>query len=183
MNLISNNLQKMLARNCAEVLWQSAFVLREVTDEIYRRGEENGRENGGTIGGHFRHCLEFATCLLKGIETGQIDYNARERDQRLETDRKYAISGFTEAVNVLERFSPQPVGRLLLVKPEDVFAEEDLWCPSSVERELEFLQSHTVHHYALIAFKLRAMNFAVPPEFGVAPSTLRHWKQNSRKTN
>jgi hypothetical protein len=52
----------------------------------------------------------------------------------------------------------------------------DLWCPSSGLRELEFLQSHAIHHYALIAQRLSAVGFAVPEDSGVAPSTLEHWR-------
>ena len=52
------------------------------------------------------------------------------------------------------------------------------WSTSSVERELQFLSSHTVHHYALIAVILR-LNGVQPEEgFGVAPSTQRYWKES-----
>jgi hypothetical protein len=41
-------------------------------------------------------------------------------------------------------------------------------------RELEFLLSHTVHHYAIVAILCRLQGIAVDDGFGVAPSTLRH---------
>jgi hypothetical protein len=43
-----------------------------------------------------------------------------------------------------------------------------------VARELQFLQSHTVHHYAVIHLMLLQQGIRPDPEFGVAPSTLRH---------
>ncbi len=45
---------------------------------------------------------------------------------------------------------------------------------SSITRELDFLLSHTIHHYAIIAVLCRLQNVEVEPDFGVAPSTLRY---------
>jgi hypothetical protein len=50
------------------------------------------------------------------------------------------------------------------------------WSRSTAARELQFLVSHTVHHYALIAFILRANGIDPGADFGVAPSTLAHRK-------
>ena len=44
-----------------------------------------------------------------------------------------------------------------------------VWCASSVLRELDFLQSHTVHHYSLVAMLLRLHEIDPGEEFGVAP--------------
>jgi len=65
-----------------------------------------------------------------------------------------------------------------------VSAEEDIgaplvWCTSSVLRELDFLQSHTVHHYSLIAMLLRLHEIDPGEDFGVAPSTLKYWKEEA----
>jgi uncharacterized damage-inducible protein DinB len=173
-----SNLQKLLAQNLAEILRQGVDLLNETDDAVYTRAE-NGAF-GGAVGGHFRHCLEFVNCFLNGIETGRVDYDSRTRDQRIETNREYAIAEFMRAVESLEKISFGTVGNFLLVKPEDAAGEndnEEFWCASSIERELEFLQSHTIHHYALIGFKLRAFGFPVAAQFGVAPSTLRFWRQ------
>jgi len=45
---------------------------------------------------------------------------------------------------------------------------------STLCRELEYLQTHTVHHYALIAMILRLQSVEPNANFGVAPSTLQH---------
>ncbi|NIP97468.1 MAG: hypothetical protein GWO24_30170, partial [Akkermansiaceae bacterium] len=41
-------------------------------------------------------------------------------------------------------------------------------------RELQFLVSHTVHHFAMIGGICRALGVALEDDFGVAPSTIRH---------
>ena len=72
----------------------------------------------------------------------------------------------------------QPDGEpasILFERGEGLTADDAPWADSSVERELQVLLSHTVHHYALIAVALRLHGHPVDEEFGVAPSTLRYW--------
>ena len=45
---------------------------------------------------------------------------------------------------------------------------------TSLARELEFLVSHTVHHYALVAVLAHAHGVIMPADFGMAPSTLKY---------
>lgn len=154
---------------------QGVDLLSEIDDAVYTKAENGAFADGGAVGGHFRHCLEFVNCFLAGIENGRVDYDSRTRDHRIETMREYALAEYTRTVQELKNLAPASAGKSLFVKPEDAAGGEDFWCASSIERELEFLNSHTIHHYALIAFKLRAFGFPVAAEFGVAPSTLRFW--------
>lgn len=172
------DLQNMLAKSLAEILRQAVDLMSEIDDVVYAKRTESAESalvSGGAIGVHFRHCLEFVQCFLHGIETGTIDYNRRERNHRLETSREYALAQYTRTIEILENLSP--FENNLRVKPEDFAPQEDYWCASSIERELESLRSHTIHHYALIGFKLRSFGFDIPAEFGVSPSTLRFWEQ------
>jgi hypothetical protein len=61
---------------------------------------------------------------------------------------------------------------------EGTGVEDDL-LDSSVGRELQVLSSHTIHHFALIAFTLRVLGIEVDRNFGMAPSTLRY-EQNAK---
>ena len=56
----------------------------------------------------------------------------------------------------------------------DALEDDTPWTSSTLGRELLFLLSHTIHHYALIDLLLREEGFEVPPDFGMAPSTLKH---------
>jgi hypothetical protein len=67
----------------------------------------------------------------------------------------------------------------LLVSTETADQSLQSWCSSSVVRELEFLQSHTVHHYSLIAILLRLQGIEPEEDFGVAPSTLEYWREQA----
>jgi hypothetical protein len=176
------NLQNLLTRKLAEILCQGVNLLGEIDDCLYTKPESGAFVDGGAVGGHFRHCLEFVNCFLAGVENGKIDYDRRERNQQIETMRECALAEYTRTIEALENFAPEAVENSLLVKPEDAAGDADFWCASSIERELEFLQSHTIHHYALVAFKLRAFGFPVAAEFGVAPSTLRFWNKQNAET-
>lgn len=168
-----------LSRKCIGVLDQGINLIGSLSDSEYCRESQNG-----SVGGHFRHILDFVDRFLEGIETGKIDYNKRFRKTRVESDRDLAIRKFGIALSRLNHFSENFVDRPLLTHLEtgNYVCEETAWCETSLLRELEFVQSHTVHHYALIALKLNHQGILLPESFGVAPSTLKFWKQTEAKS-
>jgi hypothetical protein len=170
---VSGNEQKLLVNQCVAVLRQGIDLIENLTDALFTGSRQSEKSSVGT---HFRHNLDFVTNFLGGLETGRLDYNRRERNLRVETDRKFAAQRFREAVCRLENLPPGMLTKKILVRSETI---ESLWCESSGWRELEFLQSHTIHHYALIQIKLASNGFTVPPDFGVAPSTLEFWKSRT----
>lgn len=172
--MFSNNEKNELLASCVGVLRQGADLLAEIDDEIFLFSEVNAK---GSIGTHFRHCLDFYKSFLAGAKVGKIDYASRTRDAEVEKNRKSAIACCELIISQLESFEVENFNRLLMVKAEDAF--EEIWFPSSCARELEFVRSHTVHHFALIAFKLALRGVKVSEDFGVAPSTLRFWREQS----
>lgn len=173
------NLQNLLLSGLVEVLRQGIELLNRIEDRDYTTMEENEIVGSTSVGAHVRHCLEFINCFLEGTENGRIDYDKRVRNRRIENERVFAVTEIFKTIQILTNFSSPESGNSLLVRPENVLGNDDFWCGSTIERELEFLQSHTIHHYALITFKLRALGVRVPAEFGVAPSTRRFWKGKS----
>ncbi len=158
------------------LLKQSLDLLRRIDDRLYREIPRGAAKSG--IGGHIRHCLDFYCCFLRGLETGRIDYDARVRNELIEKDRKMAIANIEAAIN---RLQDLPVADDLIaiqVKAEGGCGSFG-WSYSSIRRELQFLLSHTVHHFALIAMMLRLQGFEPAEDFGVAPSTLGYWQQKA----
>jgi hypothetical protein len=129
---------------------------------------------GGTVGSHFRHCLDFYVSFLRGLETGEVDYDSRDRTPQWETSPERALAAIARIVQDLEALQAPDVLRPLQVRGDGPQDEEG-WSGSTIGRELQYLLSHTIHHYALIGSILRARGFELGPDFGVAPSTLRHW--------
>lgn len=153
-------------------LIRAVDLIEKIDDAVYVR-TANGT---GSVGGHFRHDLDFVLGLLNGISEGKIDYEKRERDPRTESDRQYASERYIALVRRLVGILPDELCREVLVRSE---IDDTAWHRSSVSREMEFVLSHTVHHHALIAEKLKFFGVSVPTNFGVAPSTLKYWQQSA----
>lgn len=151
---------------------RGVVFLNSIGDETYTVS----RTGTGSVGGHIRHNLDLVNCVLNGIEERRVDYGRRKRDTRIEIDRSYAIEQIQFAIGRLSALISGIISTPILVRSE---IDEDTWLNSTVARELEFLHSHTIHHYALIAERLYAANINVDVEFGVAPSTLRFWKEQA----
>jgi hypothetical protein len=123
-----------------------------------------------------RHVLEFYQCFLDGMEWSHIDYDSRRRDESIERSRHAASSAIRSIIHALDTRAEVREERIVWVRMEDAEGSGvcDSFMESSVSRELQVLSSHTVHHFALIAVTLRAHGVQMDPDFGMAPSTLRH---------
>lgn len=159
-------------------LEQGVALIDGLADAMYS-GPPGGPYPGG-VGAQFRHCLDFYGCFLRGLPGGRIDYRRRDRDGRIETDRVHAAASARAICDSLSGLTREQVGRTLEVRAEESGPGAGEWSSSSAGRELQFLISHTIHHYALIAVLLTSQGYDVAsrfPELGVAPSTLEHWKE------
>jgi len=164
-----------LIGGCVRVLEQGHALLGRLDDRLYTGTAGLPVQSGA--GSHIRHCLDFYQSLLEGVWAGRVDYNRRERDALVARDRACAAARIEIVIEELRALADLPGDTTLLVSPED--ADANTWCASTLARELQFLLSHTVHHYALVALILRLQGFEPGEEFGVAPSTLAHWRQEA----
>ena len=130
-----------------------------------------------TIGQHIRHTLEFFLCLQKGMASGTVNYDQRERSIVIETDPGTARL----TLNQLRQFISKAPEHTPLIF-ETSYSEDPALTkriPSSFERELAYNIEHAVHHMAI--FKIGIADVAkyveIPDGFGVALSTLRYQKE------
>jgi hypothetical protein len=156
-----------------EVLRQGESLLNSLSDEDYTR--KLTAVFGSTVGGHYRHCLDHFQSLLLGLDADEINYDHRERNPRIENDRKFAL---TETHRILSAFGSIPtpfLGCPVNVRSK-VNYESDaaLLIASTVGREFMYVVAHAIHHYALIAVMCGILDVPVPAGFGVAPSTLKY---------
>jgi len=154
-------------------LEQGIALLRRVSPGQFIRPQADCFHS--TLGGHFRHNLDHYSCFLDGLPAGRVDYDARTRDGLVETDPAYAAGRLEAVGSDLAALGQLDFNTPLLVRMDtgSEIPEGQAWAPSSVRRELQFLLSHTIHHYALIAVICHHLGLALDPVFGVAPSTLR----------
>jgi len=166
--------QHLLIEGNVGLLEQAQRLLDSISDSLYADSPAGFAPH--RVGGHLRHVLEFYECLLEGVESGHVDYDARRRDEAIATSRHAAKARIQTIVERL-RGCPALRGDMLIwIRAEDAPREQlgDPFLTSSPARELQVLSSHTIHHFALIAMTLRAHGVAVSPDFGMAPSTLRY---------
>ncbi len=164
---------KLLASDHRRVLEQGLSVLNQLDDASYGAAPRPLSDFG--VGPHVRHCLDYYQCFLRGVRDGRVDYDLRRRDERLERDLEYAVQRVRQVIEEFETVQDLDPDALLFVRMDATEADSE-WCRSTVHRELRFLLSHTIHHYALMAWSLRLQGIDPGEEFGVAPSTLRHWR-------
>jgi uncharacterized damage-inducible protein DinB len=166
-----------LINNCIGLLEQAFDLLERIDDQVY--SSTSPISPRASIGGHLRHVLDFYQSFLCKIGSGRVDYNLRERDTAVEEYRVHARERIRATTAALRSLSLNNEIDSLLVRTEDDGATAPSWSTSSVLRELDFLQSHTIHHYSLIAMLLRSHAVELDEEFGVAPSTLKHWREEA----
>jgi uncharacterized damage-inducible protein DinB len=155
-------------------LRQGIDLLEQLNDDMYVKAAAPYAASG--VGKHIRHNLDHYEMFLAGLSTGAIDYDGRQRDAQIETDRRYAIRKMLSIISRLEALEAKSLNRSISVKMNDgeETHEASSRSQSTVWRELQFLVSHTVHHYALIAMILKLHGFDCDKDFGVAPSTLKY---------
>ncbi len=152
------------------------FVLNQLKDILRQCPAENYNEplqvlNGNSIGKHVRHILEFFICFLDATSTGEVNYDARQRDLRLENDLNFVLETIDRVDNGLRILD---YGRNLLLKT--LIEGNHYMVSTNVQREIVYLIEHSIHHFALIRIGIE-QHFAdveIHPHFGIAASTIHH---------
>jgi len=164
---------KSLADDNVRYLEQAVKLLESLSDERY--AQPAPLQLGSSVGAHLRHCIDHYDNFLMGIPSGKIDYDTRQRELVIETSRAAATKRLNAILIGLLEVSHRedlPVSVKMDCGGEE--SEQQWWTCSSIRRELQFLISHTVHHYAIIKMTLAAGGLNVETDFGMAPSTLRY---------
>ncbi|MDK8462314.1 DinB family protein [Marinobacter sp. SS13-12] len=171
----SFNCEELVAEN-AHAINQLAELLFVVPGQLYR--QTFGAKNQHVIGKHVRHIIDHYMALLTAAHrqsAGPLDYEKREREERLELDNHAACNKLLAIINSLGRLAEVPQNTLLTM--EHLSDEQRRTVSTSIDRELVFLASHTIHHMAIIAMLAEQGGVEVSDGFGVHPSTLRHQQQ------
>jgi hypothetical protein len=155
-----------------DVLLQALGLLFNIWDATYSRMAEAPYR--ASIGGHYRHVLEHFQCLIRGIRPGEINYDARERNPRLETEVTYATIATCDVLRAIKNYTEESFARpCKVVNCVSYGSGETSVMESNVGRELAYCVGHAIHHYAIIRLIGSHLGVEVPKEFGIAPSTLK----------
>ncbi|MGE3181910.1 MAG: DinB family protein [Phycisphaerae bacterium] len=164
--------------DCATIIAPLRGLMRELSALIGGLSDaqycSTAPHQRGTIGGHVRHILDHVSTVVRPHEVGGLTYDARERGTDVETSRTVAqqtIHALLESLNKLNSRSGGDAFDLAVQLTRD---GAGTLVRTTFARELAFVQSHTVHHNAIIAAIARALGATVPEDFGYAPATLAH---------
>jgi len=157
-----------------EVLEQGEALLTGLSDAQYAHAVPQG----GSIGAHYRHSLEHFQILFEAAKGGYIDYDRRARNARLERERLAALKttrDFRQTARFLATLAPE---RPIETRSKISYAASGTCAvPSTIGREIMYAVSHAIHHHALIAMICSLRKIAVPADFGAAPSTIAHQRE------
>jgi uncharacterized damage-inducible protein DinB len=161
------------------ILAQGEDLLRALPAETY--AQRVPLAFNASIGGHYRHCLDHFTSLLRGLDADEVDYDHRERDARIESQPAFALALTCRMRAELEQIPPGALDAAVKARCEVSYAHGDSPVTGSTfGRELVYAIAHAIHHYALISVMARLMDAALPEHFGVAPSTVAHHKREAK---
>ena len=159
-----------LTHACITILDQLEGVIDHVSDEDFVRPCPT--LGNVTIAQHLRHTIEFFLCLEAGYNSGLINYDNRPHDREIETDRILALA----LIGRIRQFAVNATNRnLVLEVGYERHSEESMVIDTNFFRELSYNIEHAVHHMALMKIGVRevASYIQLPPDFGIAVSTLR----------
>ena len=130
--------------------------------------------DGATIGQHVRHILEFYICLLNGLNEGKVNYDNRERNQKIQSDPEFAARMIDKICGRLSESLPDQ--KITVVCNHSNDESQNFHLESSLYRELAYNLEHSIHHQALIKNILSEldMDHLTESNFGVAPGTIRY---------
>lgn len=160
-----------LLRANSELLQQGIDLLTHHDERTFQASDPASWGSG--IGSHFRHVLDHYRSFLDGVDCGEIDYDKRVRNTVEESDLGAGVTKLKETASRLKGIRVELSDSVQVMVRASTEGER-VSSLSSFGRELQFLVSHTVHHYALIAIASRMQGIAPDESFGVAPSTLTY---------
>jgi hypothetical protein len=161
-----------LVENCLVILDQLSHVTRQVkTPDFSMPSKALG---GSTVGQHLRHTLEFFICLERGFEIGIVNYDNRQHDSFMETDKDFSLEVLARVKTFVSRTNG--VRNLTLEVDHDRNGSLPQLIDTNYQRELSYNIEHAVHHMAIMKIGLRevAPYVCIPEDFGIAASTIRH---------
>lgn len=154
-----------ISKSVIEQLGKLQTIIQELGDDMYTRHIPIMYD--ASVGMHARHIIEMYLCLLKAVKLQvPVDYDARDRDVKIETDPAFA----SEQISMI----CQKISKTNFEESLEVVCH-NMRVPSNYQRELLYQIEHSIHHMALIKTGLRSLDIIIEDEtFGVAPSTITH---------
>lgn len=157
---------------CTNILNQLSSLINQVNEQDFTKPATS--LSNSTLGQHMRHTLEFFICFEQGFDKGLINYDKRAHDKLIETDKFLAMAAIQRIQDFINK--NQEERPLKLEVGYDLSKEDFVLVDTNYTRELVYNIEHAVHHMAIMKIGVRevADYITLPPDFGIAASTIRH---------
>ncbi|GLS90941.1 hypothetical protein GCM10007916_20080 [Psychromonas marina] len=125
-----------------------------------------------SAGQHIRHILDHYIAIKEAIHSGTINYDKRSRGGTIETDIDAAMAQLDEIEEFLLSLSKIQLQQTIQLSTEvSVEKKQVEVVDTTLARELIFVGSHAIHHFAMIGQISKAQKLTIPEQFGIAPAT------------
>jgi hypothetical protein len=159
----------MLIPSVIRSLNELSDLLHQLSDDVF--SAKCTALSDATIGEHTRHIVEMFQCLEKFYDGGIVNYDLRERNNRIQTSTEFALISIRQIQKSLDK----PNKELIL---HQIIEGENISISSNYHRELLYNLEHCIHHQALLKVALLPMkNIKIDADFGVARSTVAYRNQ------
>lgn len=165
-----------------QALWQYNRALLTQAMETVQRLQAQARpgfDYAQAVGPHLRHIIEHYQALLRALRPAArrcVDYDERERDLDVQSRSEATLQALRQLMAEMATQAQNPDWRLDLPLETRLRSgpagEFEVVVPTTLGRELLFLSSHTVHHFALLGHYCKAAGVDLGPDFGKAPATV-----------
>jgi len=160
----------LMINSQVSVLEQAKSYLKTVTTEQYK--EVVSPLFISSAGAHVRHILDHYLSIMNGLQHGIIDYDKRSRGGNVETDIEAALALVSKIENFLLSLKPTQLTTQIQLSTEVNIEEKRVEVVgTTLARELVFVGSHAIHHFAMISQISKAQKMTTPDKFGIAPAT------------
>ena len=109
----------------------------------------------GSIGEHVRHCLDHISAPVAASASKLLSYDRRVRGTAVERDPAGALRLIMRVKSAVDYWGERSMDEPICVASMLTASGECVTGWSTLGRELAFVNSHTIHHQALIAVLLR----------------------------
>ncbi len=166
-----------LSKAAINILNQLGDLVGQIQEEDFSKPSDTLSKS--TIGQHIRHTLEFFICFESGFNRGVVNYDRRQHDKLIETDKFLALSAISKVIEFIKSLHEEKP--LKLEVGYDLMREEFVEVDTNSTRELVYNIEHAVHHMAIIKIGMReiAPYVRLDYDFGIAASTLRFKEDSS----
>ena len=170
----------------AQLCGYTSAILDQMVSVIQPYLGEHQPDYAAHVGAHIRHIIEHYDTLVMALSAPKLapdaayvaDYDARARSLDVEADPSEAL----RRIALIEAAFGARAGMsdAAMLHPVHVYTrgglmgEHNFCTPSTVAREIMFLNSHATHHFAILQGYARQRGQNLGPGVGKAPATIAH---------